>query len=537
MRVLIIGAGVGGLTLAQGLHKAGIEVLVTERQTEKAESLAGYGLHIDRNGRHALRSCLPLSNWTRLQTVLSSAGTQLFFRDTQFRVLAEKDDAKLSGEPALAVERSAVGRLELRDVLLDGLDSASCSLVQWGRTFVRYEQLTDGLLRAHFSDGTWEDCDLLVGADGPKSPVRRQYMPDLDRLDLGIRAIAGRYILDDQRIQKLPKELTSGALNNIVPSGKGWMFTSAWGLGQSSPYIVWAYVVPTKDSAPILDQIPGFELRDHVLHSIKEWSPNLRELVEGGDLSTIKCLPLRTMPQTLEIKQRHASRRRYSQHDTNGWYGSQHGPPGCRGLDALPHRRHGRKARVGQRLSSQNTDPFWALRGAGGRTWGVVTSVTVQAFKDPPIVTFSLSGGAPFGNESYWEAVKHFHALNDAGGNMYYWLLPDLKDDQLGHVSAMIASGGFGNVSSKATIDRLMGPFVKELEAITGLPFNYTSTLSRKASTMYTATNDRPAEVGRWGILGSRIMTRDFLKSARGPGKVTGTLRSMQTYPDETVEG
>ncbi|EXM20205.1 hypothetical protein V3481_002333 [Fusarium oxysporum f. sp. vasinfectum] len=296
MRVLIIGAGVGGLTLAQGLHKAGIEVLITERQTEKAENLAGYGLHIDRNGRHALRSCLPLSNWTRLQSVLSSAGTQLFFRDTQFRVLAEKDDAKLSGEPALAVERSAVGRLELRDVLLDGLDSASCGLVQWGRTFVRYEQLTDGLLRAHFSDGTWEDCDLLVGADGPKSPVRRQYMPDLDRLDLGIRAIAGQYILDDQRIQKLPKELTSGALNNIVPPGKGWMFTSAWGLGQSSPYIVWAYVVPAKDSAPILDQIPGFELRDHVLHSIKEWSHNLRELVEGSDLSTIKCLPLRTMP-------------------------------------------------------------------------------------------------------------------------------------------------------------------------------------------------------------------------------------------------
>ncbi|KAF4949577.1 hypothetical protein FSARC_13442 [Fusarium sarcochroum] len=296
MRVLIIGAGVGGLTLAHGLLKAGIEVLVIERQTEKTENLAGYGLHIDRNGRHALRSCLPLSNWTRLQTVFSSAGTQLFFRDTQFRVLAEKDDAKLSGKPALEVERSAVGRLELRDVLLEGLDSPSGGIVQWGRTFLRYEHLTGGLLRAHFTDGTWEDCDLLVGADGPKSPVRRQYMPTLDRVDLGIRAIAGRYILDDERIQNLPSELTSGALNNIVPSGKGWMFTSAWGSGLSSHYIVWAYVVPVKDSAPVIDQMPGFELRDHVLHSVKEWSPNLRELVEGSDLATIKCLPLRTMP-------------------------------------------------------------------------------------------------------------------------------------------------------------------------------------------------------------------------------------------------
>ncbi|KAJ4250980.1 hypothetical protein NW762_011630 [Fusarium torreyae] len=239
MRVLIIGAGVGGLTLAHGLHKAGIEFLVIERQVDKTENLA---------------------------------------------------------RPALEVERSAVGRLELHEVLLEGLDSVSCDLVQWGRTFVRYEQLTDGLLRAYFSDGTWEACHLLVGADGPESPVRRQYMPDLDRMDLGIHAIAGRYILEDERIQNLPIELISGALNNIAPSGKGWMFTSAWGSGQSSHYIVWAYVVPIKDSAPVLDQMPGFDLRDHVLHNIEEWSPKLSEVVEGNDMSTIKCLPLRTMP-------------------------------------------------------------------------------------------------------------------------------------------------------------------------------------------------------------------------------------------------
>ncbi|RKK76782.1 hypothetical protein BFJ69_g6731 [Fusarium oxysporum] len=54
---------------------------------------------------------------------------------------------------------------------------------------------------------------------------------------------------------------------------------------------------------------------------------------------------------------------------------------------------------------------------------------------------------------------------------------------------------------------------------------------------MYTATNEPPDEVGRRIILGSRIVTCDFLKSARGPAKVTNALRSMRTYPDETVEG
>lgn len=269
-------------------------------QTEKTEDLAGYGLHINQNGRKALRSCLPLSNWTRLQTIFSSAGTRLFFRDTQLRVLAEKDDAKLSKRPALEVERTAVGRLKLRETILEGLES----IVQWGRSFVRYEKLSNGLLRAHFSDATYEDCHLLVGADGPNSAVRRQYMPALERLDLGIRAIAGRYILDDARIKMLPAELTNGSLNNIVPSGRGWMFISAWGSdhaggyasGDDSHYIVWAYVLPVDNITSELDSLPTGDLQKHVLRQTRDWSPDLKELVEGSDLSTIKCLSIRTMP-------------------------------------------------------------------------------------------------------------------------------------------------------------------------------------------------------------------------------------------------
>ncbi|KAH6956082.1 hypothetical protein DER45DRAFT_584961 [Fusarium avenaceum] len=284
MCVLIIGGGIGGLTLAHGLRKADIEVLVLEQQTEKTEDLAGYGLHIDQNGRKALRSCLPLSNWTLQQTVFSSAGTRLFFRDTQLRVLAEKDDAKLSKRPTLEVERTAVGRLELRETLLEGLES----IVQWGRLYVRlyvrYEKLSNGLLRAHFSDATYEDCHLLVGADGPNSAVRRQYMPALERLDL--------------------EELTNGSLNNIVPSGSGWMFISAWGSdhaggyasGDNSHYIVWAYVLPVDNITSELDNLPTADLQKHVLRQTRDWSPDLKELVQGSDLSTIKCLSIRTMP-------------------------------------------------------------------------------------------------------------------------------------------------------------------------------------------------------------------------------------------------
>jgi 2-polyprenyl-6-methoxyphenol hydroxylase-like FAD-dependent oxidoreductase len=43
MRILIIGAGLGGLCLAQRLLKAGLEVEVIERNAATADNLAGYG--------------------------------------------------------------------------------------------------------------------------------------------------------------------------------------------------------------------------------------------------------------------------------------------------------------------------------------------------------------------------------------------------------------------------------------------------------------------------------------------------------------
>jgi 2-polyprenyl-6-methoxyphenol hydroxylase-like FAD-dependent oxidoreductase len=50
MRVIIIGGGIGGLCLAQGLTRAGVESVVYERDVERAERLDRYRLHINPAG-------------------------------------------------------------------------------------------------------------------------------------------------------------------------------------------------------------------------------------------------------------------------------------------------------------------------------------------------------------------------------------------------------------------------------------------------------------------------------------------------------
>src|SRR5437667_10559537 len=61
LRVLVIGAGLGGLCLAQGLRKAGVDVGVYERDAGLSVRTQGHRIHIDLRGAQALHECLPPS--------------------------------------------------------------------------------------------------------------------------------------------------------------------------------------------------------------------------------------------------------------------------------------------------------------------------------------------------------------------------------------------------------------------------------------------------------------------------------------------
>ena len=212
-RVLVIGGGLGGLCLAQGLRRAGLDVALYERDRSPDARAQGYRVHIDGRGEAALRACLPpaLRRLFRAARGQPSLGATVFvlqdgaLRAASTRLFADAD------RPGLPGPGSAVDRLTLRRVLLADLDGAA----RFGKEFTRYEQTADGAVRAFFADGTDAVGDVLVGADGVGSRVRRQLLPHAEVADTGVRWLGGKTPLDDDLRAALPPQL--GETFAIVP--------------------------------------------------------------------------------------------------------------------------------------------------------------------------------------------------------------------------------------------------------------------------------------------------------------------------------
>ncbi|RDI27560.1 FAD-dependent oxidoreductase [Lentzea flaviverrucosa] len=273
MRIAVVGGGIGGLCLAHGLRRAGVDVAVYERDLSRTDRLQGYRVHINPHGAAALRECLPAASWERFER---SAGTD----GNGFGFLTEQLQPLLVLDPDEERHYSA-SRITLRQVLLDGLD------VRFGKRFERYEQGDD--IKLHFEDGTAESCDVLVGADGIRSRVRAQYLPHAGTEKIGVTAIAGKLFLDDN--DWVPRELVDRA-NTVVPTSRAGMFLAAHdGLGVTDdddllfdnvrPYLMWAY------AAADLTVHDGQDLQREVLARIAGWSPELTRIVATSPAETI----------------------------------------------------------------------------------------------------------------------------------------------------------------------------------------------------------------------------------------------------------
>jgi 2-polyprenyl-6-methoxyphenol hydroxylase-like FAD-dependent oxidoreductase len=164
--ILIAGGGIGGLTLACALRKAGLSATVFER----AEALrpVGAGITVQMNAMAALRSIGLADAVAEAGATLSSAAT-LRPSGQKLAQLAFAELQREFGVPMIAIHRA-----RLQAVLL----------AQAGEEHIHTGRAVKGVheqgqkVTVELSDGSTATGDLLVGADGLNSVVRREVLGD-----------------------------------------------------------------------------------------------------------------------------------------------------------------------------------------------------------------------------------------------------------------------------------------------------------------------------------------------------------------------
>ncbi|SDM75258.1 FAD-dependent oxidoreductase [Nonomuraea jiangxiensis] len=314
--VLIIGAGTGGLCLAQGLKRAGISVAVYERDRTRRDGLQGYRVGIDADGKRALKANLAPDLYDTFIATCAQRpayGNQLTHKlKFLFSAGPEVSTAKEDDE-----QDESVSRMTLRQVLLTGVED----VVHFDKEFVRYERRPDGKVTAHFSDGSRATGDLLVGAEGAWSKVRAQYLPHAKLVETGLIGLTGKTPLTPETAALLPQRMIEGV--SLVHGPKGFMcifhvMRFKWdadgrpksGIGatdaqaianwpgmlydNSRDYIMWGFAAAERWLPKDVSGMRGAEIQRLVLEMTSDWHPDLRRIFELGDPGSSFPLTIRT---------------------------------------------------------------------------------------------------------------------------------------------------------------------------------------------------------------------------------------------------
>ena len=263
--VIIIGAGLGGLTLARVLHVHGIPATIYEADASPTARTQGGMLDIhDYNGQEALRSA---GLFDEFQKIIHPGGEAMRILDKRGTVHADEGDEGDGGRPE-------VDRGQLRQLLLDSLPEGT---IRWGSKVTAVRPLGGGQHELTFADGSTVTSEVLVGADGAWSRIR-PLVSDAKPAYAGMSFIEVD-LLDADTRHPVPARIVGNGMLFALGPGNGFL---AHRETDNSLHIYIALTRPTGwiDTLDWTDPAVG---QAALLEEFHDWAPEFHTLFTEAD--------------------------------------------------------------------------------------------------------------------------------------------------------------------------------------------------------------------------------------------------------------
>ena len=275
--VTIIGAGLGGLTLARILHVHGIAATIYE--ADLSASARTQGGQLDIHAEDGQRALAAAGLTKEFQAIIHPGGQATRVLDRHGTVLLDLPDDGSGGRPEVL-------RGDLRRILIESLP---VDMIQWGKKLAAVATRGDNCHELCFTDGSSVTADLLVGADGTWSKVRL-LLSDATPEYVGTTFVE-TYLHDiDTRHPDTARAAGGGALFALEP-GQG-IFAH-----REQGGVLHAYVALNRPRAWIdgIDFSDAAAARAQVAAAFAGWAPALTALITDGEAVPVPR-PLHTLP-------------------------------------------------------------------------------------------------------------------------------------------------------------------------------------------------------------------------------------------------
>jgi salicylate hydroxylase len=207
-KVLISGAGIGGLTAALALMRQGLPVELYEQAPSLRE--VGAGVQVSPNGMRVLRALGVLDAVVAIASETTGKEVRLWNTGqtwSPFDVLA--DSTATYGFPYVTLYRP-----DLLAVLEAAVRAAAPHALRLGHRAEAFETQPGGGVRLRFVDGGTAEGDVLIGADGIHSAIRRQLWGEAAARFTGM--LAWRGVIPTER---LPAQMNRPVATNWIGPG------------------------------------------------------------------------------------------------------------------------------------------------------------------------------------------------------------------------------------------------------------------------------------------------------------------------------